>query len=64
MAANIDTTFNSVTLTDSPSPVGSQGIADLARRAADLNQTIRDQATTPNLRKTCESFKAPRWRNC
>jgi len=57
MAANIDTTFNSVTLTDSPSPVGSQGIADLARRAADLNQTIRDQATTPNLRKTLRKFQ-------
>ena len=37
-------------------PVDSAGIADLARRAADLNQTIRDLATHPNHRKTLRKF--------
>jgi hypothetical protein len=57
MAANADTVFNAVTLTDDPVPIGSAEIADLARRAADLNQTIRDQATSPNLRKTLRKFQ-------
>jgi len=57
MAANADTVFNAVTLADDPIPIGSSGIADLARRAADLNQTIRDQATSPNLRKTLRKFQ-------
>ena len=33
-------------------PIGAEGVADLARRAADLNKTIRDLATHPNHRKT------------
>jgi chromosome partitioning protein len=57
MAANADTVLNAVTLSDDPVPIGSVEIADLARRAADLNQTIRDQATTPNLRKTLRKFQ-------
>ena len=57
MAANADTVFNAVTLTDDPVPIGSAEVADLARRAADLNQTIRDQATSPNLRKTLRKFQ-------
>jgi len=56
MAANADTVLNAVTLTDQRSPVDSTGIADLARRAADLNQTIRDLATHPNHRKTLRKF--------
>jgi chromosome partitioning protein len=59
MAANADNVFNLGNLAEAPSPVGSQGIADLARRAADLNQTIRDSATSPNLRKTLRKFQGP-----
>src|SRR5271154_5904560 len=59
MAANADSAFNLTSLTDAPEPVGSEGIADLARRAADLNQTIRDSATSPNLRKTLRKFQGP-----
>ncbi len=59
MAANVDTVLNAVTLTDERSPVDSAGIADLARRAADLNQTIRDLATHPNHRKTLRKFVGP-----
>jgi len=56
MAANADTVLTAGTLTDQRSPVDSSGIADLARRAADLNQTIRDLATHPNHRKTLRKF--------
>src|ERR1022692_2653377 len=56
MAANADTVLNAVTVTDQRSPVDSTGMADLARRAADLNQTIRDLATHPNHRKTLRKF--------
>ncbi len=56
MAANADTVLTAGTLTDQRSPVDSTGIADLARRAADLNQTIRDLATHPNHRKTLRKF--------
>jgi chromosome partitioning protein len=59
MAANADTAFNSVSLAEARVPVGSAGIADLARRAADLNQTIRDLATHPNHRKTLRKFVGP-----
>lgn len=56
MAANVDAVLNAVTLTDQRSPVDSAGIADLAHRAAGLNQTIRDLATHPNHRKTLRKF--------
>jgi chromosome partitioning protein len=56
MAANADTVLDSVKIADSPKPVGSEGIADLARRAADLNKTIRDLATHPDHRKTLRKF--------
>jgi chromosome partitioning protein len=56
MAANADTVINSIRITDSPRPIGSEGIADLARRAADLNKTIRDLATHPDHRKTLRKF--------
>ena len=59
MAANAETLLNSVTLTEPRTAVGSEGIADLARRAADLNQTIRDRATHPNHRKTLRKFVGP-----
>src|SRR5271163_5113470 len=59
MAASPDTVLNSVTLTEHRSAVDSDGIADLARRAADLNQTIRDLATHPNHRKTLRKFVGP-----
>src|SRR3984893_5982426 len=56
MAANADTVLNAVTLNEQRPPVDSNGIPDLARRAADLNQTIRDLATHPNHRKTLRKF--------
>jgi chromosome partitioning protein len=56
MAASSDTVANSVTLHENRPAVGSEGIADLARRAADLNQTIRDLATHPDHRKTLRKF--------
>jgi chromosome partitioning protein len=56
MAANADTVSNTFTLTERRAPIGSDGIADLARRAADLNQTIRDLATHPDHRKTLRKF--------
>src|SRR5450631_4606119 len=56
MAANADAVLNSVTLNEERPPVDSDGISDLARRAADLNQTIRDLATHPNHRKTLRKF--------
>ena len=59
MAANADTMSDAVTLADGRSSVDSAGIADLARRAADLNQTIRDLATHPNHRKTLRKFVGP-----
>jgi len=59
MAANPDTVLNTVTLTEERAAVGAQGISDLARRAADLNQTIRDLATHPNHRKTLRKFIGP-----
>src|SRR6201996_495241 len=59
MAANADTMSDAVTLSDGRSSVDSSGIADLARRAADLNQTIRDLATHPNHRKTLRKFVGP-----
>lgn len=56
MAANVDTVLNGVTLTEHRDTINAQGISDLARRAADLNQTIRDLATHPNHRKTLRKF--------
>jgi chromosome partitioning protein len=56
MAANADTVINSIRIADSPRPIGSDGIGDLARRAADLNKTIRDLATHPDHRKTLRKF--------
>ncbi len=59
MAANPDTVLSAVTLSEERVPVGAAGISDLARRAADLNQTIRDIATHPNHRKTLRKFVGP-----
>ena len=59
MAANADMILDTVTLPDGHAAVDSQGISDLARRAADLNQTIRDLATHPNHRKTLRKFVGP-----
>src|SRR5271156_5881752 len=59
MAANADAMVDAVTLTDQRSPVDAAGIADLANRAAHLNQTIRDLATHPNRRKTLRKFVGP-----
>jgi len=59
MAANADTLFNVGSLAEPRASIGSAGIADLARRAADLNQTIRDLATHPNHRKTLRKFVGP-----
>jgi chromosome partitioning protein len=56
MAANADAVLSTVRIADNPKPVGSEGIADLARRAADLNKTIRDLATHPDHRKTLRKF--------
>jgi chromosome partitioning protein len=59
MAANADTAFNLGTLAEPPHPIGSENIADLARRASDLNKIIRDQATKPNSRKSLRKFQGP-----
>jgi chromosome partitioning protein len=59
MAANADTVVNSTTLTEPRTPVDSDGIAELAGRAAELNKTIRDMATHPNHRKTLRKFVGP-----
>src|SRR5277367_3878726 len=59
MAANAETVSNEVTLTEARRPIGADGVADLARRAADLNRTIRDLATHPNHRKTLRKFVGP-----
>jgi chromosome partitioning protein len=56
MAANPDTVLNTMTLAEQRVPLGSEGINDLARRAADLNRTIRDLATHPDHRKTLRKF--------
>ncbi|HXQ29467.1 MAG TPA: AAA family ATPase, partial [Gemmatimonadales bacterium] len=40
-------------------PLGADGVTDLARRAADLNKTIRDLATHPTHRKTLRKFVGP-----
>lgn len=59
MVANPDTVLSSVTLSQERPAIGAAGISDLARRAADLNQTIRDLATHPNHRKTLRKFVGP-----
>ncbi len=59
MAANADTVFNSNALPESPAAIGSEGIAELARRAANLNEKIRNQATRPNTAKTLRKFAGP-----
>jgi chromosome partitioning protein len=56
MAANADIVLNAVTLSERRPAVDTAGIADLARRAADLNRTIRDLATHPEHRKTLRKF--------
>ena len=59
MAANAETLFNPGTLAEPRTVVGTEGIGDLARRAAKLNETIRNQATKPNQRKTLRKFAGP-----
>src|ERR1022692_3748042 len=59
MAANPDNVSQGPTLSEARSPIGAEGIADLARRAADLNQTIRDLATHPTHRKHLRKFVGP-----
>ena len=59
MAANPETVSAEITLTEARTPIGAEGVADLARRAADLNKTIRDLATHPNHRKTLRKFVGP-----
>jgi len=59
MAANPETVSAEITLTEPRMPIGAEGVADLARRAADLNKTIRDLATHPNHRKTLRKFVGP-----
>jgi chromosome partitioning protein len=59
MAAKPEAVSDLITLTEARKPVDSEGVADLARRAADLNKTIRDLATHPNHRKTLRKFVGP-----
>ena len=59
MAANAETVLNGITLTEARAPIGANGIMDLARRAADLNRTIRDMATHPSHRKILRKFVGP-----
>src|SRR5580698_1153041 len=56
MAANPETVSAEITLSEARAPIGAEGVADLARRAADLNKTIRDLATHPDHRKTLRKF--------
>src|ERR1700722_7194681 len=56
MAANADTVLNAMTLNDQRRPVDSNGIAELAKSAADLNLMIRNSATHPSHRKTLRKF--------
>src|SRR4051794_15697933 len=56
MSAISETVLSELTLTEARSPVGAAAVADLARRAADLNKTIRDLATHPTHRKTLRKF--------
>src|SRR5450631_402373 len=56
MAANADTVLNAMTLNDQRAPVDSNGIAELAKSAADLNLMIRNSATHPTHRKTLRKF--------
>src|SRR3984957_1684971 len=56
MAANADTVLNAMTLNDQRRPVDSNGIAELAKSAADLNLMIRNSATHPTHRKTLRKF--------
>ena len=58
MAANPDTLSTSA-LIEADQPLGADGVTDLARRAADLNKTIRDLATHPTHRKTLRKFVGP-----
>src|ERR1700760_3309748 len=58
MAATADNVIDS-TLTEPKAPVDAENIADLARRAGDLNETIRDMATHPDHRKTLRKFVGP-----
>ena len=46
-------------LIEADAPLGAEGVMDLARRAADLNKTIRDLATHPTHRKTLRKFVGP-----
>ena len=59
MAANADTLINTSALIEAVPPLGADGVTDLARRAADLNKTIRDLATHPTHRKTLRKFVGP-----
>ena len=59
MAADPDTLTNTGALIDADKPLGAEGVTDLARRAADLNKTIRDLATHPTHRKTLRKFVGP-----
>src|SRR5580692_315704 len=59
MAANPESVSAEITLTEARIPIDAEGVADLARRAADLNKTIRDLATHPNHRKTLRKFTGP-----
>lgn len=59
MAANSEVVSNLVSLNEARQPVDAEGVVDLARRAAELNKTIRDLATQPNNRKTLRRLVGP-----
>jgi chromosome partitioning protein len=59
MAANADALNTASALIEAVPPLGAEGVTDLARRAADLNKTIRDLATHPTHRKTLRKFVGP-----
>ena len=59
MVANAEPISSEITLTEARTVIGANGITELARRAADLNRTIRDLATHPNHRKTLRKFVGP-----
>ena len=59
MVANAEPISSEITLTEARTVIGANGMTELARRAADLNKTIRDLATHPNHRKTLRKFVGP-----
>ena len=59
MAASAESVSETSDLIGPEAPLGADGVIDLARRAGDLNKTIRDLATHPTHRKSLRKFVGP-----